>query len=159
MPATRRLRRCKTATTATTTCDPRRGRRRQSPNVTGPAAGDANPADCVPPEANPPYNYPIVGFTTSTLRNATPNSTVGFDIMEYWVDFYTTAYMQNLLLQHGFSPLLSNLSTAMINNRFTQGATGNTDVMEPTCAAQPLPPAVAALSSVADLANHKSACV
>lgn len=98
--------------------------------VTAPAAGDANPADCVPPEANAPHSYPIVGFATVDLAQCYATSTIGFDIVEYWVDFYTTAYMQNPLLQHGFSPLPNNLSTAMISNRFTLGATGNTDVLE-----------------------------
>jgi hypothetical protein len=62
-------------------------------NVTAPATGGANPADCVPAEANPPRNYPIVGFTTVDLAQCYANSTIGFDIVEYWVDFYTTAYM------------------------------------------------------------------
>jgi phosphate transport system substrate-binding protein len=100
-------------------------------NVAAPAAGDASPADCVPSEANPLHNRPIVGFTTVDLAQDYANSTIGFDMLEYWSDFHTSAYMYNLLLQHGFSPLPNNLSTAIINNRFTQGATGDTDVMEP----------------------------
>jgi len=78
-------------------------------DVTAPASGDANPADCVPPEANPPLNYPIVGFTTVDLAQCYANSTISFGIVEHWVDFYATAYMQNLALRHGFSPLPNNL--------------------------------------------------
>ncbi|HVC59322.1 MAG TPA: substrate-binding domain-containing protein [Acetobacteraceae bacterium] len=105
-------------------------------NVPAPAAGDANPADYVPPEASPPHFYPIVGFTTVDLAQCYSNATVGNDVVEYWQDFYTPLpYMANLLVQHGFTPLPANLSNAVFNNLLTAGATGNTDVMEPNVCA------------------------
>lgn len=105
--------------------------------VTPPGPGDTAPNDYVPPVANPPHDYPIVGFTTVNLAQcySSANTTVGFDIVEYWTDFYNAPYMASLLLQHGFSPLPTGLSTAVVNNLFTVGATGNTDVMEPNVCA------------------------
>jgi hypothetical protein len=104
-------------------------------NVTAPAAGDNKPADYVPPVANPHQFYPIVGFTTVDLAQCYANANIGFDILEFWQDFYTTPYMTNLLVQHGFSPLPSSLLNAVFNNLLTAGATGNTDLMEPNICA------------------------
>jgi phosphate transport system substrate-binding protein len=104
-------------------------------NVTVPAAGDANPADYVPSEANPPHFYPIVGFTTVDLAQCYANANIGFDILEYWQDFYSLPYMASLLVQNGFTPLPTNLSNAVFNNLLTAGATNNTDLMEPNVCA------------------------
>jgi len=104
-------------------------------NVTAPAAGDANPADYVPAEPNPPHFYPIVGFTTVEMAQCYASATIGFDLVEYWQDFYNLPYMSNLLVQHGFSPLPGKLSNAVVNNLLSAGAAGNTGVMEPNVCA------------------------
>lgn len=104
-------------------------------NVAAPAPGDANPADYVPPEADPPHFYPIVGFTTADLAQCYANATIGFDVLEYWSDFYSLPYMANLLVQNGFTPLPTNLANSVFNNLLTAGAAGNTDVMEPNICA------------------------
>jgi phosphate transport system substrate-binding protein len=102
-------------------------------NVSAPAAGDANPADYVPSEPNPPTSYPIDGFTTIEAAQCYANVTQAFDVLELLQDLYQQAYLANMLVQNGFSPLPANLSGAVVSNLLSptaQGATGSFTSME-----------------------------